>query len=1188
MPTGAAALAAFSTAALGAGLGRALVTTYLPVLLEHIRDAPGLIGTVMLVNAVAGFLAPLWIGVWSDRLARRGQGRVIPFVLGGSVVTALALLAIALGNATSYLLLGLLALIAYVGLNAVTTAHRALIPEAFTPTRRAEATGAEELAMLAGGLAGVVAGGVLIELAGWAPFLLGAFALPLLAVPTVRRMRDVRPPARAAASHTPERGTVARAYLTMASRPGVRSILGAQALWVFGYLGLPPFFILYAKNVLDLSPSVAGAALAVFGIATGAAMLGAGRAGIRAHVPLLLLGVALMGAGLIAVAPASSLAYAAPGFAATAAGFGLVSTLGFPVLARSIPRGEEGAYTALYFSVRAIAAAGAVPAAGWTIHVTDSYRSLVLVGGALTLLALIPLTPVALAERATQVRPPLPSPRWLAGWLGGIVGLIGTSLAIGLLVVHTPLRRADAWLFEALQGGAVGDGILSALLDEVAFANYVALTVVAIAAALVRRNVLATVLLVPGAGLLAWGVVRVVWALVERERPEELLGSDTVHSWAHVSSYPSGHVAVSVAMIAATAWLFPVLRWPLWGYAAVLSGSRVFFGAHFPTDVLVGIAIGYASALLARALLVKSGIDVPARPPSLGIPHLEISLRTRVLVGRVALVTGALALATFFLLAETVGFPQNPDGALLAPDLQVDLQDALLRVAGIGLATAVFHRMLGGALVVGAALPLGVLAAFEYDPLVALLAFLAFFTPGVLLLAAGIHTRNGALALGAALAAVVASGGVAAGGAHAYLTGPTHPASQVAAVPVDLVEWVWSGNVTTSEFTVKARLAADADEVRLLVHGADGTTRSIRGAFTAERVGSFHVSGLKPATSYRYEIEADGQIERTRNGRVRTFPAANASFSFAFGSCARVGTNGAVFDAIRRTRPLFFLAVGDLFYGNVARDDPGAFRGFYDRLLSQPGPGAVFDTMPIAYTWDDHDFGPDGATGESPSAPAAQQVYRERVPHYALPAGARSGPIYQAFTSGRVRFILTDIRSARDSPGEPDGPQKTMLGAAQKAWLKGELLRGRDRYALVVWVNPVPWIGPASEGADGWAGYASERRELADFVAAERISNILMLSGDAHMLAIDDGSNSDYSTTGRAGFPVMHAAALDKHGGVKGGPYSEGAYPGSGQFGVVTVRDSGEIVTVALSGRDYSAHELVHYEFTVSGKEPRP
>src|SRR5687767_7932680 len=69
---GVAGLVAFSSVAVGAGLGRALVTTYLPVLLERIQDAPGLIGTVMLVNTAAGFLVPLVVGVWSDRLRDGG------------------------------------------------------------------------------------------------------------------------------------------------------------------------------------------------------------------------------------------------------------------------------------------------------------------------------------------------------------------------------------------------------------------------------------------------------------------------------------------------------------------------------------------------------------------------------------------------------------------------------------------------------------------------------------------------------------------------------------------------------------------------------------------------------------------------------------------------------------------------------------------------------------------------------------------------------------------------------------------------------------------------------------------------------------------------------------------------------------------------------------------------------------
>ena len=67
-----------------------------------------------------------------------------------------------------------------------------------------------------------------------------------------------------------------------------------------------------------------------------------------------------------------------------------------------------------------------------------------------------------------------------------------------------------------------------------------------------------------------------------------------------------------------------------------------------------------------------------------------------------------------------------------------------------------------------------------------------------------------------------------------------------------------------------------------------------------------------------------------------------------------------------------------------------------------------------------------------------------------------------------------------------------------------------------------------------------------------------MLSGDAHMLAIDDGTHNTYGGSG-PGFPVFHAGALDRPGSLKGGPYSEGAVPDGGQFGVIEVDASSRI-----------------------------
>jgi hypothetical protein len=66
------------------------------------------------------------------------------------------------------------------------------------------------------------------------------------------------------------------------------------------------------------------------------------------------------------------------------------------------------------------------------------------------------------------------------------------------------------------------------------------------------------------------------------------------------------------------------------------------------------------------------------------------------------------------------------------------------------------------------------------------------------------------------------------------------------------------------------------------------------------------------------------------------------------------------------------------------------------------------------------------------------------------------------------------------------------------------------------------------------------------------------------------------------GFPVFHAAALDRPGSVKGGPYSHGAFPGSGQYGRLEVDDDGgPTVSVRMSGHTWQETEVVRFEFEV-------
>jgi predicted MFS family arabinose efflux permease/membrane-associated phospholipid phosphatase len=395
------ALWAFAAVAVALGAARAVTTTYVPVLLERIADRPGLIGAVMLVNAVAGFVVPLAAGLWSDR-----RGTRAPFILGGALLAAGGLVAVALGSTSSYVVLALAAATVYVGLNAASTAHRALVAEGFGDDERAAATGAQEGAMLAGALAGTVVGGVLIDSSATGLFVLWALALPLLALPTLAWQRGAGP--KASLEPGDASGSPLRMLAEVLRRDGARDVLVAQVLWVGSYAALTPFMVLYAEEVLGLRAAAAGILLAGFGVLTGLGMLAGARLPAQRTRRTLMTGVALLGGGLLAATAASTVAQAVLPFSAAAVGAGLVSSVGFPYFVRFVPDGQAGKYAGAFFSARAIASAAALPVAGALIAATGSYRALLAMGA----LGLAGLVPLARAERgrarpAAVARPPI-------------------------------------------------------------------------------------------------------------------------------------------------------------------------------------------------------------------------------------------------------------------------------------------------------------------------------------------------------------------------------------------------------------------------------------------------------------------------------------------------------------------------------------------------------------------------------------------------------------------------------------------------------------------------------------------------------------------------------------------------------------------------------------------------------------
>ena len=97
----------------------------------------------------------------------------------------------------------------------------------------------------------------------------------------------------------------------------------------------------------------------------------------------------------------------------------------------------------------------------------------------------------------------------------------------------------------------------------------------------------------------------VVKAITRRERPSDVSPGGDFHNtffnagqspW-HGSSFPSGHATGAFSVATVVAVRYSKHRWVPWavyGMATAISLSRITSSAHFPSDVFLGSALGYA------------------------------------------------------------------------------------------------------------------------------------------------------------------------------------------------------------------------------------------------------------------------------------------------------------------------------------------------------------------------------------------------------------------------------------------------------------------------------------------------------------------------------------------------------------------------------------------------------------------
>lgn len=208
----------------------------------------------------------------------------------------------------------------------------------------------------------------------------------------------------------------------------------------------------------------------------------------------------------------------------------------------------------------------------------------------------------------------LPARRWMLTWACGLAALYAVTLATGLLSASTGLHRLDEALFRLVNELGPGPRPLFEFLEN-PFLNYVLVAAAPVGASLLtrRRAIPSVFAFVVSSALASWALLEGIYSVYDRSRPSEVWEPSMIvlaydRNWARIESFPSGHMVVLTAL-AVAAWLvFPRLRLPLAAFLGLHAFTRVLFGAHFPLDVVAGMALGYGTARAMFALVVQTHV----------------------------------------------------------------------------------------------------------------------------------------------------------------------------------------------------------------------------------------------------------------------------------------------------------------------------------------------------------------------------------------------------------------------------------------------------------------------------------------------------------------------------------------------------------------------------------------------------
>jgi alkaline phosphatase D len=284
---------------------------------------------------------------------------------------------------------------------------------------------------------------------------------------------------------------------------------------------------------------------------------------------------------------------------------------------------------------------------------------------------------------------------------------------------------------------------------------------------------------------------------------------------------------------------------------------------------------------------------------------------------------------------------------------------------------------------------------------------------------------------------------------------------------------------------------------------------------------------LTPHTRYGYTVEQPGAAVE---GTFTTAPATSDDVPVRLlwsgdlggsGHCRDVEDGYRIFQAMVRRQPDFFLFVGDTVYadrrctgsavvpGNdfVATTLP-EFHAKHRYNRADTALQTFFRSTSVFAIWDDHEVRNNFSGASEPLMPVARQAFLDYWPVVVSPEEPTR--LYRRVRWGRhVDVFILDTRQYRSANTDRDGPDKSMLGPAQRQWLLEGVSSSDATWKLIVTSVPLGMFTGGS-ASDSWSnanllgfrrpgtGFVQERDDILRALRDARIRNVVFVSGDVH------------------------------------------------------------------------------------------